>query len=176
MHRRLAAVLLACLAFGAAFAAAAANPQLAVNSPTEGQSIDGTSVTIEFEVSDFSVVPSTVPLSEAGNRPDANVEGEGHLHFMLDLMPVIVWESTEPYTLEDVPPGEHTLMIELVNNDHSPLASPVSQQIRFQTTSAQILANTGGGDTQTRQLNLFVILIAGTALLGTGMVLRRKVA
>src|SRR5690606_32590829 len=78
--------------------AVAAQAELTVNSPQNDATVDGTSVTVEFEASDFSIVPSDVPLEEAGQRPEANVEGEGHVHIMLDLMPIIVWESADPYT------------------------------------------------------------------------------
>jgi hypothetical protein len=110
---------------------AAAGPALTVKSPTEGEVIGGSKVTVEFSATDFEIVPSSVPVSEFGKRPDANRLGEGHLHFMLDAQPLVIWSSADPYTFENVPPGEHQLMVELVNNDHSSLAPKVMQLIRF---------------------------------------------
>lgn len=111
----------------------AQGPALKVTAPTSGNVINASNVTVSFQVAGFNIVPSTVPLAEAGKRPDANRPGEGHLHIMLDLQPVIVWERSEKYILENVPAGEHQLMVELVNNDHSSLSPPVVQHIRFRT-------------------------------------------
>lgn len=176
LHRLAVPVILAIMALLASPGVVAADPGLTVSSPRNDESIDGTSVTVTFDVSDFSVVPSTVPLAEAGLRPEANREGEGHVHFMLDLMPIVVWESTEPYTFSDVPPGEHTLMVELVNNDHSPLAAPVVQQIRFSTNSDQLLSYTGGGQSGPNQIYILLFALLGTAAMGAGLILRRKAA
>lgn len=173
--RRVIALIVACAALVAIPSVASAEPGLTVSSPQAEETINGTSVTITFEASDFSIVPSTVPLDEAGLRPEANREGEGHVHFMLDLMPIVVWETTEPYTFNDVPPGEHTLMVELVNNDHSPLGTPVIQQIQFRTNSDQLLANTGGGGVGTNVLYVGLLVLLGTAAIGSGLLLRRKV-
>jgi hypothetical protein len=121
--------------------AAQNNPGLVVSIPSDGATINGTDVTINFQVSGITLVPTTVSLDEAGKRPEANRPGEGHLHFMLDLQPVVVWERNTPYTFSNVPPGEHLLMVELVNNDHSPLSPQVVKQIRFR--SAVMMPQTG---------------------------------
>lgn len=176
MRRQLLALLVVFMALAVAPGLAAADPALEVLSPLEGETIQGTDVTIEFEASDFSVVPSTVPLGKAGQRPDANREGEGHVHFMLDLMPVVVWESTDPYTLTGVPPGEHVLTVELVNNDHSPLSSPISQQIRFSTNSDQLLARTGRPDHAGGDTAVVIAVLLGAVAIGSGLVLRRTAA
>jgi len=75
-------------------------------------------------------------VEQAGKHPEVNRPGEGHLHFMLDLEPLVVWERPEPYTFTDVPPGEHQLMVEVVENDHSSLAPPVIRAIHFRTAAA----------------------------------------
>jgi hypothetical protein len=176
MRRHLMLLILVSIALLAGPSGAEAQPGLTVSSPQDGESINGTSVTVAFEASDFTIVPTTVPLADAGLRPEANRDGEGHVHFMLDLMPIIVWESTEPYTLTDVPPGEHTLMVELVNNDHSPLSPPVVQQIRFRSTSEQLLAKTGDGQDASYGTALILITLVGMAMTSAGLILRRKVA
>lgn len=111
--------------------AVAAGPALTVTAPKEGEVIDGSNVTVEFSATGFEIVPSSVPVSEFGKRPDANRLGEGHVHIMLDAQPLVVWSSTDSYTFENVSPGEHQLMVELVNNDHSSLSPKVVQLIRF---------------------------------------------
>lgn len=160
---------------GLATPAAAQTPTLTVNAPTDGAVIQGSEVTIEFGVSGFSLVPSTVPLSEAGKRPEANRPGEGHLHFLLDLQPVIVWERAEPYTLTDVAPGEHQLTVELVNNDHSPLAPPIVRQIRFRTASGQMIPPTGSESLVSSPRYAWLVTLGVLSIsLGAGLILRRR--
>jgi hypothetical protein len=114
--------------------AAAQGPSVTLLAPADGATIEGASVIVEFKPHDITIVPSTVPVSEFGKRPDANQPDEGHLHLALDLMPLVIWDRDAPYTFVNVPPGEHLLKIELVNNDHSSRIPPVMQQVRFKTT------------------------------------------
>jgi hypothetical protein len=131
-------VIMAALLFPLVLAAAsgAAGPSLTVIAPKAGEVIQSSSVTVEVTTSDFKIVPSTVPVSEAGKRPDVNRPGEGHLHFVLDLQPLVVWDQADAYTFKDLPPGQHQLMVELANNDHASLSPPVMKQIRFETVAA----------------------------------------
>jgi hypothetical protein len=149
-----------------------AQARLEVMAPLNGSTIDGTSVAVDFVASGISIVPSSVPLEQAGLQPEANRPGEGHVHFMLDTWPVVVWERNETYVFNDVPPGEHQLMVELVENDHSPLSPPVVQQIRFRTVSNQVMPKTGEPQTTGTNVLLYVLL-AGVAMVGSGIVLRR---
>ena len=159
----LLAVLLLLMPYASA---AQSSPELVVSAPAEGATITGTDVAVTFQVSGVRLVPSGVPLTEAGKRPDANRPGEGHLHFMLDLLPIVVWERGEPYTFSNITPGDHQLMVELVNNDHSPLSPPVVRQIRFRT--AMMMPETG---TPTEQpIALWAVLIL--VLLVGGVILR----
>ena len=139
----LTAALVLMVGPGAALAAAA--PALQVLSPGDGARITGDAVTVAFQVADFRIVPTSVPVSELGKRPDANRPGEGHLHLMLDLTPLVVWERGEPYTFTGVPAGDHRLVVELVNNDHSSLTPPVLRELRFQTAPMVPRTGAGGG-------------------------------
>src|SRR5262245_27962593 len=76
--------------------AAVAEPQLAVSAPANGATLPGQSFTVTFRVTDLQVVPTTIPVSEAGMRPEANRPGQGHLHFVLDSQPLVVWERLDP--------------------------------------------------------------------------------
>ena len=92
----------------------------------------GDSITAEVDIKGFEI--------DDANVGKANEEGHGHLHFSLDggkydypkysgangeLAKQLGVEgmyspSTEPsITYTDLPPGEHTLEVALVNNDHS---------------------------------------------------------
>ena len=72
----------------------------------------------------------------------ANVAREGHVHYFLDvdapttpgkpaIPPSGVWAhvATTSYTFTNVAPGTHTISVELVNNDHTPLEPPVVKRI-----------------------------------------------
>src|ERR671939_666834 len=93
-----------------ASSAAAPDPQLTLTSPRDGQGVSGPVVQVQFQVTDLNVVPSSVPIEEAGKHPEVNRPGEGHLHFMVDLEPLAVWYTTDPYPLTDLPPGRHHVM------------------------------------------------------------------
>lgn len=164
--RRMIAFVAVLLLLSPYAGAAQSSPELVVSAPAEGATITGTDVAITFQVAGVNLVPSGVPLTEAGKRPDANRPGEGHLHFMLDLLPIVVWEHAEPYTFNNITPGEHQLMVELVNNDHSPLSPPVVKQIRFR--SAMMMPETSAQSG--RSLVLWIALIV--VLLGAGLLLR----
>ncbi|MCZ7571463.1 MAG: DUF4399 domain-containing protein [Ardenticatenaceae bacterium] len=167
--------LLALLVLGPVVPVAAQGPQLILVAPKNGELINGTDVAVNFETSGIKLVPSTVPLAEAGKRPEANRPGEGHVHFMFDLQPLVVWEHPEPYTFSNVPPGEHQLTVELVNNDHSPLSPPVVQVVQFRTGGApQVMPTTGGSTLQLPGVALALLALAGLALSTGGFALRRR--
>jgi hypothetical protein len=148
------------LALGLAAPAGAQSPSLTVTAPADGATIQGASVTISFQTSGIKLVKTTVPLSEAGKHPEVNRAGEGHLHFALDLQPLVVWEKSDPYTFSNLPPGDHQLMVELANNDHSSLSPRVMRQINFKT--AMPLPATGLGAAQPSNRPLGPALLLAT--------------
>lgn len=175
--RRFRLVLIVCgLLLGSFGISSAQSPGLDVTSPTEGSSVDGTNVTVTFTVTGITLVPSTVPLERAGQQPEANRPGEGHVHFMLDLGPLVVWSTAEPYTFTNVPPGEHQLMVEIVNNDHGSLNPPIVRQIRFRTSASQVMPNTGEARRDLTPAYAGLLALSGLAVLGAGLVLRRRVS
>ena len=163
------------LMVGMAGWASAEGPQVSVSAPANGALVTGDTVTVSFRVTGLTIVPTSVPVSEAGKHPEVNKPGEGHVHFMLDLQPLVVWTSTDPYTFKDLPPGEHQLMVELVQNDHSPLSPPVVQQVRF-TTSPRGLPNAGTVEQPSwrGEGDLPWLLLGALALLVSGLALRRR--
>jgi hypothetical protein len=109
-----------------------------VDFPTD-TTLAARNITIEVSVTNFNIV------EKLSGTPAA---GEGHLHYYLDVdppttagEPAITDEesfraSTETSLLwENVSPGSHTLSVQLVNNDHTPLEPPVTDSIRITVAS-----------------------------------------
>lgn len=178
--RRLPIIALLLLTFlVSAITAEAAGPQLTVQPPPNGV-VAGTTVTIQLQISGFKVVPSTVPLTQAGKDPAINVPGEGHIHFLLDAQPLGIQYQNAPIVLTNVPVGTHTLMVELVNNDHSSLTPPVMQQITFRTVPATLPTSGGGGMATALSVErllppaTLVGILALAVMLGAGLIGRRR--
>ncbi len=114
-------------------------PAVAITSPTGGASVIGTSVTVNAQVTNFNIMDK---------QGQPIVAGEGHLHFYLDVdapttpgVPAVptsgVWAhvSGTTYTFTNVAPGTHTISVQLVNNDHTPLIPLVIAKITIVVTA-----------------------------------------
>lgn len=111
-----------------------AEPSVTITEPADGATVPAGDVTVTVEVEGFRVVDNL-------NAPAA--PGEGHVHFYLDVaelpttpgQPAVSAQgtyhasATTTYTWPDVPPGEHTFAVQLVNNDHTPLEAPVVAEV-----------------------------------------------
>lgn len=116
-------------------------PTVEFTSPTDGAGVPGT-VTAEVALENFALDQAGVGM--------ANADGKGHLHFALDggkfdtpqysgpngeLAKQLGTDgqyspAVEPtITYKGLPPGEHTLEVDLVNNDHS--ETGVSETVTF---------------------------------------------
>lgn len=174
MRRLLLLSVLLVLIAGSSSPAVAQGPELTVIAPADGAIINQTGVTVEFKTSNIKIVPTSVPVTEAGKHPEANRPGEGHLHFVLDLQPLVVWERGDPYTFTNVPPGEHQLMVELVNNDHSSLSPRVMRMVRFRSGAAQTLPNTGWAEALPLDFAPLLLVLAVLALAAGSLVRQRR--
>ena len=152
--------------------AAAQGPTLVVSAPKNDAVIDGNTVTVTFTVSNIKVVPTSVAVEEAGKRPEVNRSGEGHLHFVLDLQPLVVWEKGDPYTFTDVLAGRHQLMVELVQNDHSSFSPRVMQMIQFEVAPG-MLPTTGAESRSGEDAGVNVLLLGLLLLSGGWLALSR---
>ena len=110
------------------FQEAGAVPALSVTSPTSGATVAGPDVTVDISVQNFTV----------GN-PGAGIDG--HIHYTLDGGSVVMKYDTDPISLTGLADGNHTLDLELVDNSHQPLASPVTASVSFDVTSTTQVAN-----------------------------------
>jgi len=73
-------------------------PQVSVLSPQNGETIEATSVAVQFDVKDYPLFKN----EEFGAGP--------HLHVILDNEPYrAVYSAAEPITFEDLSPGTHTV-------------------------------------------------------------------
>ncbi len=93
------------------------------------------------------VVTTTVTGFNVVDRQGAaSVPGQGHVHFFLDIKaPTAPGKPAVPsggggnwahvsgtsYTFQNVTPGQHTVAVELVNNDHTPLNPSVVVEQSF---------------------------------------------
>ena len=155
--------------------------ELLVRSPMQGETVIGNTMTVFFETPGITIVPSPIKVEEAGKHPEANKPGEGHLHFMLDLQPLGVWGSSDPYTFENMPPGDHVLTIEIVQNDHASFTPPLVQQIRFTSVEAPAatpqevasLPNTGVESVAGQSSTHLMVVLSG-CLIVCGSYIRRR--
>jgi hypothetical protein len=129
-------------------AAPAAAPTISITSPANGAALPQGNITVNAAVTNFNVVDK---------QGQANVPGEGHLHFYLDVaapttpnqaaVPASgVWAhvSGTSYTFPNVGPGSHTIAVQLVNNDHTPVIPPVVSTITVNVASSGSAGGYGG--------------------------------
>lgn len=115
-------------------------------SPADGSALPPGDITVNVQVTNFKVVDK---------QGQADVPGEGHVHYFLDVAapttpgkPAIPtggtwWHvSGTTYTFKNVAEGTHTIDVELVNNDHTPLNPPAVYEI---TINVSPEGATGGG-------------------------------
>jgi hypothetical protein len=113
-----------------------------ISNPADGTVVDGPDVLVAVTVRAFSLV------DKLGDKAK---KGEGHVHYYLDADPIpttagkpAITTDDKTYhatlatnhTWKDVEPGKHTLGVQLVNNDHTPLEPPVTHQIEITVRSS----------------------------------------
>ena len=110
-------------------------PSIDIVRPVDGQRIRGDQVTVKVKVKNFRIVEQRV-------RPPfpPPVAGRGHVHFYLDTKRLPTRHgppetgayrsvSTTTYTWVGVPPGRHSLAVQLVGKDHAPLRPQAKDRI-----------------------------------------------
>lgn len=150
---------------GAAFHISAASPTLSILSPTSHSQVYGSKVTVNLSVTDFKLVDyKTYP------KP---VSGQGHVHLWIDT-PNPTKESaikltTNSYTFENLKPGTHTLVAELVSNNHSSFTPPITTTLEFTTSKLNSSESLSLFDHPVFQLTLFTVVLICVALYFTNM-------
>jgi glucose/arabinose dehydrogenase len=116
----------------------AGTPQITIISPTDEETISSSNVTVLVQVQNFNLVDKL---------GQANVPGEGHIHYFVDVAPpttpgqiavtapgTYVPTSGTSYTWTNLTPGMHNFSVELVNNDHTPILPPVVKTVDVRVT------------------------------------------
>lgn len=102
-------------------------PQLVIISPAgllDNRTVVPTSFQVSFAVTSFEIVQPGLP-------GQANRASQGHLRVFLDGKYYAIWATPNPVPFVDMPPGNHTIKLELVNNDHTSLRAEVSKTIKI---------------------------------------------
>jgi len=106
--------------YGAGGGASGSDPTVGILEPAMDGVVKANKVTVRIKVSNLILV-------RPGGPP---VAGQGHVHYTLDRgYPAMV--PAETYEFTGVRKGRHTVTVELVGNDHSPLEPAVRQTVRF---------------------------------------------
>lgn len=125
----LAAAVFGIGVFGRAFGATTA---VTVSQPTSNQVVVGTTVASKFAVAGLKLVDPQTNIR--------NVYGQGHLHIWLDqdnpTKTSAIKSASPVYTFQNVKYGNHKLLVELVNNDHSSFNPKVTAAVTFQTAAS----------------------------------------
>ncbi len=108
-------------------------PIVVLLSPSDGSVLTSGNVQVRIYLQNFHMVQNT-------GQP--NKASEGHAIYYLDVNAPLkqgVPATTAPgtfiasaetsYTWRDVPPGQHTFTVQLVNNDNTPLNSAVTVRV-----------------------------------------------
>src|SRR5437867_2895805 len=134
----LLASLLACLALVlVACGGAAAAPSMKIVSPADGATVKGPKVKVEVAVANWKLAPAGAPAAN----------GEGHLHFFIDVPasavpvgqaipptdanPAYVHAGKDPLSSRELQltPGKHTITVVMGNTGHVALDNPAPQSI-----------------------------------------------
>jgi len=107
--------------------AIAAAPSLTIVSPADGAVIaNGTPVLVDFRVSNFVFV-------QPGRVGQVGSPNEGHASAFLDVQYVRLLTTVEPFSLS-LTSGAHTVRIQLVTDNGTPLNPDVSASVRVVAT------------------------------------------
>lgn len=120
-----------------AIRASAASPAVSIVTPLVNQTVIGNQVNVKLKVDSFQLLDF--------HRYPKSKSGQGHLHLWLDqTQPTqisAIKTTSTTYTFDNVKPGNHTLLVELVNNDHSSLAPKATASVNFKSAPTSYAPN-----------------------------------
>ncbi len=100
-----------------------ASPALKIISPSDGELIKNSNVTVKLQAENFRLVPIGQPIKN----------GEGHIHVWLDSEKKL-GPQTE-FTFENIASGRHSIVAELVKSNHSSLTPKITKIITINVES-----------------------------------------
>jgi hypothetical protein len=105
----------------------AADPEVTIISPKDGETVRGGLVLVKFSVKNFKIVDFT--------KDAAVSEGKGHVHIQLDENPYsTIHTASNVFVFAGVKAGKHKVELELVHSDHTPLKKKIEKEVEFTVT------------------------------------------
>ena len=92
-------------------------PDVRITSPADGEILSGDGFNVMVDVENFTFAPDEVGSS-------TNADGTGHYHVYVDGI-YYNYDTSASTLILGMDPGDHTVQLELVNNDHSSFTYPV---------------------------------------------------
>lgn len=143
------------LALPASVIAQALTPTISSITPSEEQTIYGNKIPVLIAYENFVISDYETNII---NRP-----GYGHIHLWMDESSPAAENAVklkeETFTYNDVPFGNHILVAELVNNDHTSLVPPQKTTVNFKNAPALSPSPTvKSGIDKTTALVIFVVV------------------
>jgi hypothetical protein len=101
-----------------------------VVSPLPGSLVTGNVISVKFDIPDYLKIVDYKSHSRSAF-------GQGHIHLWLDQTDLsatsAIQVTSDSYILENVKPGPHQIIAELVTNEHLPLIPKTTAAVSFQT-------------------------------------------
>ena len=101
-------------------------------SPADGSTTLNTDIDVTLSVQNFTVAAAGM--------------GDGHIHYTVDGGSTVMKYDTTPIVLTGLSTGEHTINLQLVDNSHMPLSTPVTATTTFNVYEVQALPFTESFD------------------------------
>jgi hypothetical protein len=99
-------------------------PKTPAKATAKGVTLDATLVERDIKAKKqeaaVEVKVSGLEIVDPGKANEKAAEGQGHIHYQLDDGPMIATTATK-LSFHGLKPGQHTIMVMLAGNDHSPL-------------------------------------------------------
>jgi hypothetical protein len=120
--------LLSAIGIALIAAAAAGAPSLSISFANEAAAAAKGNATVVAKVEGFELVDS----ASVHEQPRI---GQGHLHYRVDDGPVIATTATK-LSFHELSVGKHRVEVQLVGNDHQPIAAPEVLNVTIPASAA----------------------------------------
>lgn len=116
-----------------------ADATLQIISPKEGEVITGDEVLVKIQTANFTITP--YQSGEDSKQLKPVQPNAGHAHIWLDQKEManenaLKNTTPDPTLFQNIQPGDHTLVVELVDSHHESLNPPKKTTTLFKTRSA----------------------------------------